>query len=311
MKTAIVYGATGHIGSYLIPALVQEGYQVTAVSRTEKQPYTKEDPAWAKTEHFSGTREDGIALLQKRKFDLICDLIPYTKEDAVNLVETMKKTGHEKARLLSIGSLWIYDQKYESPVKEDHPRTATDPYGVGKTEIEAYLRKEYEENGLAYTILHPGHICASGWDPIGPQGTRNREALRTVLRGETLLLPDRGQATLHHVHAQDIASLCIACIRQPVSIGESFHIAAPAALTLTGYAKGLFKHFNQPVNIAYLPYDAFMETLSSQDSATCAEHIDRSPCASMDKAWKLLGFVPAHSALDTVIEAIESIRSYL
>lgn len=311
MKNILVLGATGHIGSYLVPALVQAGYQTTAVSRSRRTPYSKDNPAWEKAERFSGTREEGIRLLESRHYDAIIDLIPYTKEDAALLTSAMQRTGHGSARLLSIGSLWIYDRKYVSPVPETHPRTATDPYGVGKTEIEAFLREEYRKNGLAFTVLHPGHICGWGWDPIGPQGTRSREALRTVLRGDPLDLPDRGQATLHHVHAEDIASLCLACLSDDRAVGESFHIAAPEALTLTGYAQGLYAHFGKEPAIRYIPYDAFMASLSAEEAATAREHIDRSPCASMEKAKDLLGFVPAHHALDTVLEAIDSIRAEL
>lgn len=311
MKNVLVLGATGHIGSYLIPALVRAGFGATAVSRSRRVPYTREDPAWEKAEMVSATREEGIRLLESRRFDAIIDLIPYTREDAALLTGTMQRTGHGSTRLISIGSLWIYDRKNVSPVPETHPRTATDPYGVGKIQIEAFLREEYRKNGLPFTVLHPGHICGRGWDPIGPQGTRNRDALRTVLRGEMLELPDRGQATLHHIHAEDIASLCLVCLADSRAVGESFHIAAPEALTLTGYAEGLYAHFGREANIRYVPYDTFMASLSPQDAATAKEHIDRTPCASMEKAKDLLGFVPAHHALDTVLEAIDSIRSEL
>ena len=37
---AVVIGATGHTGTYLVPRLVEAGYQVTAVSRGLSEPYT-------------------------------------------------------------------------------------------------------------------------------------------------------------------------------------------------------------------------------------------------------------------------------
>ena len=35
----MVIGATGHIGSYLVPRLVRAGHEVMAVSRGERKPY--------------------------------------------------------------------------------------------------------------------------------------------------------------------------------------------------------------------------------------------------------------------------------
>src|ERR687890_357354 len=39
MTRVVVIGATGHIGSYLVPRLVRAGYDVVAVSRGERPPY--------------------------------------------------------------------------------------------------------------------------------------------------------------------------------------------------------------------------------------------------------------------------------
>ena len=38
MRTVII-GATGHIGSWLVPRLVRDGHDVVAVSRGERRPY--------------------------------------------------------------------------------------------------------------------------------------------------------------------------------------------------------------------------------------------------------------------------------
>src|SRR4051794_41809400 len=41
----VVIGATGHIGSFLVPRLVRAGHDVVAVSRGERAPY-REAPEW-------------------------------------------------------------------------------------------------------------------------------------------------------------------------------------------------------------------------------------------------------------------------
>ncbi|NLG50649.1 MAG: NAD-dependent epimerase/dehydratase family protein, partial [Chloroflexi bacterium] len=42
---AVVLGGTGHIGTFLVPRLVEAGYDVTVVSRGNRQPYRKH-AAW-------------------------------------------------------------------------------------------------------------------------------------------------------------------------------------------------------------------------------------------------------------------------
>src|SRR6266536_2404105 len=49
-KRVVVIGATGHIGSYLIPRLVRRGYETVCVSRRQRQPYVA-DEGWAQVEH--------------------------------------------------------------------------------------------------------------------------------------------------------------------------------------------------------------------------------------------------------------------
>ena len=39
MSRVVVLGASGHIGTYLIPRLVEAGHEVVAVSRGQRQPY--------------------------------------------------------------------------------------------------------------------------------------------------------------------------------------------------------------------------------------------------------------------------------
>ena len=308
MPTAVVIGATGHIGSYLVPALVRAGYKVCAISRSGGAPYTKDDLAWQKVQRLSCARSEGIQIAAQMKPDLICDLIPYAREDASALVECLHAERIQSSvRLISIGSIWIYDKKFEVPVSETHPRTATDDYGLGKIEIEEYLLREHRENGLRVTILHPGHICGRGWMPVGPQGNLDPQVIRDIQAGRPILLPQGGQATLHHVHSEDIARLTLSCLNNDSSIGEQFHSTCATALTLHGFAEHLYRHFGQQPAQEYVEYSEFLSRLTKEHAAESAEHIDRSPVASMEKAKSLLGFEPKFSAIETVLDAIDSI----
>ena len=45
MSRIVVIGATGHVGSYLVPRLVRAGHEVVALSRGEREPYVPA-PEW-------------------------------------------------------------------------------------------------------------------------------------------------------------------------------------------------------------------------------------------------------------------------
>ena len=35
----VVIGGTGHVGTYMVPRLVEQGFEVVVISRQEREPY--------------------------------------------------------------------------------------------------------------------------------------------------------------------------------------------------------------------------------------------------------------------------------
>lgn len=60
MKVAVI-GAAGHIGTYLIPMLVDNGYETIAITRKLSQPY-EDAPAWHKVKRvfFGSGKRSGF-----------------------------------------------------------------------------------------------------------------------------------------------------------------------------------------------------------------------------------------------------------
>ena len=154
-------------------------------------------------------------------------------------------------------------------------------------------------------MLHPGHISGDGWFPINPQGNFNPQVYADIVAGREILLPNDGMATIHPVHADDIAGLAMAVLAHPgKSCGEAFNATAKYAVTLRGYAESLYARFGKEPRLRFLPFAEFAGEVSAEDAEQTLEHISRSPNCSMEKAEKLLGFVPSHSVVDTVESAV-------
>ena len=56
MRVAVI-GGTGHIGTYLTPALVDAGFTTLCISRGSSKPYLA-NPAWANVEMVCADRSD-------------------------------------------------------------------------------------------------------------------------------------------------------------------------------------------------------------------------------------------------------------
>ena len=52
----VVIGASGHVGSFLVPRLVRAGHEVIAVSRGQREPYV-DDPAWGSVQRVMVDRD--------------------------------------------------------------------------------------------------------------------------------------------------------------------------------------------------------------------------------------------------------------
>ena len=75
----VVTGAAGHIGTYLVPMLVDAGYDVVAITRHEPRPY-EPSPAWDHVEKVLMDRSGEPAFAQRiaaKSPDVVVDLINF------------------------------------------------------------------------------------------------------------------------------------------------------------------------------------------------------------------------------------------
>lgn len=118
-----------------------------------------------------------------------------------------------------------------------------------------------------------------------------------------------GMETVHHVHAADVALAFLAAInRSDSTIGESFHIVSPAALTLRGYAERIAASFGQTARLRFMPWEEWCPSVSDEDAAATWDHISHSPNCSIEKAGRLLNYKPHYSSLRAVKESLDWLR---
>lgn len=306
----VVIGGTGHIGTFLVPRLVNAGHEVIVASRGMRAPYVPH-PAWnavrrieidRAAEDADGTFGARIAALEA---DAVIDLICFTPASAQQLVDSLHA---DQTMLLHCGTIWVHGRSTAVPTTEDAPRHPFGDYGIQKAAIEQLLLDSTRRGICRAVILHPGHIVGPGWNPVNPAGHVNPKVFTRIAHGEALLLPNEGMDTVHHVHADDVAQAFELALTHPDdAAGESFHVVSPAPMTLRAYAEAMFEHFDQPARVEFLPWEEWRRTVTEDEAEVTFDHIAHSPNCSIAKARGRLGYTPRYTSLEAVIESVNSL----
>lgn len=304
----VIIGGSGHVGTYLVPRLIEAGHTVVNVSRAQREAY-QPNAAWRAVEQITADRdaEDAQGIFGKRiadlKPDVVIDMICFTLPSVVQMVESLRGRVQQ---FLHCGTIWTMGHSVEVPATEETPRQPFGEYGINKSAIQDYLLEQAWQNQFPATVLQPGHIVGPGWIPINPAGNLDPNVFSQLACGEPVCLPNLGMETVHHVHADDVAqSFMRAMANRSTSVGEAFHVVSPAALTLRGYAERAAGWFGQAANLSFAPWQEWKETVSPERAAQTWDHIAHSPNASIVKAQRLIGYQPRYTSLQAVRESVE------
>ena len=307
MSKIAVVGATGHIGTYLVPRLVRSGDEVLVVSRGEAKPY-QASPAWDAVQHVKldrasqeaeGTFGSAIAALGA---DIVIDLICFTLASSTQLADALDGNVDQ---FIHIGTIWTHGISAVVPTLESSVKHPFGEYGIAKAAIEADLIQRASRKKFPISIVHPGHIVGPGWAPLNPAGHFNPDVFSTIAQGKPLTLPNFGLETVHHVHADDVAQVIIGTMNnRSAANGESFHAVSSGALTLRHYAEAMYRWFGKEPDLSFAPFDTWAAGQDEAEAKSTWEHIARSPNCSIDKAKRLLGYQPRYTSLEAVQEAV-------
>lgn len=185
MMRIFVTGATGFIGSFLVEALLDKGYDVRCLVRTTSNLRWISD---LDVECFYGSLLDPSSLKEGLKdVDYVYHVAGITKagtekafydgnfEATRHLVHAVLDAGMELKRFLHVSSLAAAGP---SPtiraITEDHPPAPLTYYGKSKLAAEAFLKEYFDK--LPVTIVRPPAV-------YGPRDTDILDFFKTVKMG--------------------------------------------------------------------------------------------------------------------------------
>lgn len=173
MKTALVTGAEGFIGSHLTELLLDKGYRVKALSLYNSFNYwgwMEDIPGNTNLQIISGDVRDPAQMRSLMKdVDIVFHLaaliaIPYSYSAPDSYVDTnvrgtlnICQAAREKGdvRVLITSTSEVYGTAQYVPIDENHPRQAQSPYSASKIAADALSMSFYNSFDLPLTIVRP------------------------------------------------------------------------------------------------------------------------------------------------------------
>jgi nucleoside-diphosphate-sugar epimerase len=223
---ALVTGAAGFIGKYVVEHLVALGARVRATDLPRKDASYFDNMGvefvgadLTKPETLPALFDGGV----DRVFHLgaICNFsTPYQKLYPTNVlgVDRITKLALDAAvkRYIHVGSTSVYGPYQGAPFTEDAPRNPQDSYGRSKRDGEDIAWQRIEE-GLAATIARPctvyGPGCSDGAGKVFSRPT------------SITAIPGNGRQLLSNVRAEDVAAAVVHLSHLDEAVGKAFNIA--------------------------------------------------------------------------------------
>jgi nucleoside-diphosphate-sugar epimerase len=299
MKVCVI-GGTGHVGRFLVPTLVREGYDVT-VTTSGHTPVGKE-PEWSKVKFQQGRylRND------KKWYDLIagigCDvLIDILGTDVPGVYQATRKTCKH---LIACGSVWMFGPPLTVP---------TPPETQGPCQFEEYtlrykelhqIKKQAKSDGVAFTAVMPPNICGPGKVPIDALGGRDVQVHQAMKEGKPVYLPEGCNTLVGPCDTADIADIfALAVAKRDKAADEIFNAGAAYALTSPKLMETFGDIYRTRIPCEFVSMDKYINEILPDVGSNY--HFLHHMCPDISKTQIKLGYQPKYTPEETLQRAIE------
>ena len=322
MKTILVAGGAGYIGSHMVALLVERGYDVVVVDNlcTGHKEAVKgarlcvgdvRDRVFL-DKVFTDHKIDGV--INFAAFSLVgesCrDPLKYYGNNVAgsqSMLETMVKHGVDKIVFSSTAA--TYGEPEKQPIEETDRTEPTNPYGASKLAIEGMLKWCHAAYGINYAALRYFNAAGSNTDAgIGEDHNPESHLIPIVLQaalgkrdhvgifGDDYPTPD-GTCIRDYIHVRDLAEAHLLALEHLDRGGESgpFNLGNGAGYSVKEIIETARK-------VTGCPIPAVVEPRRAGDPSVLI--------ASNQKAARVLGWKPVRSLEQIVSDAWTWHRSH-
>ncbi len=314
MRTVLVTGGAGYIGSHCCKAFAEAGWSVVTYDNLSRG--WRDAVKWGPlVEGDIADAETVAATLRQYRPDVVAHFAAYAYVGesvefpelyyrnntfgTLVLIEEMLKAGVN--RLIFSSTCASYGIPTRTPIDESHPQWPINPYGWSKFMIERMVEDFARARGLNAVMLR--YFNAAGCDPDGEIGERHEPETHVVpLAIEAAIRPGRtftingtdfdtrdGTAIRDYIHVSDLAQAHVLG-GEKLLRDEGVHVynlGTGNGTTVRELVDAVGRISGRSLALAYGPRRA-------GDPPALV--------AAADKAERELGWVPRYSSIDRIIE---------
>lgn len=324
MKTILLTGSQGFLGTFICLDLLNKGYRVIGVDNHYKYgklhrpqndhanfslinaDLTKSFPEIPEKVDYviaCAAKIGGIAYFNKYSYDLLADNEMITTNTFKFAIDKKVK------RIVVLSSSMVFEHATKYPTPEDHrcpPPLST--YGFQKLMTEYYATGALEQYGLEYTIIRP-FSCVGAWEPksntdvtlkVDNSNMVISHVIPDLVRrirssdGPVKLLGD-GKQIRSFTNGRDIARAIGLAMEAPGAANQAFNIANASSCTIMDLAEKVWDKYYPDKEFKVLPSEGLKNDVKIR-------------IADTSKAKELLGFEAEISLDESISEVIEYLK---
>jgi GT2 family glycosyltransferase/nucleoside-diphosphate-sugar epimerase len=249
-RKVIVTGATSLIGDFLLPALLDSGYGVAAISR--RPPDFLEHPAlrWHRRDISLAPLDDTFeadALIHLAPLWTLPRMIPTLAEHGITRIIAFSSTSRFTKHNSGYGKERILAQK------------------LGESEEE--LGRLCERFGIHWTIFRPTLVYSLGRDK------NITTIVRFIRRFGFFPLVGAGKGLRQPVHAEDLALACLSALDNPRTFDKAYNLSGGETLAYRDMVKRVFQDIGRTAHIISIPLPILRLSLRSLSYLPLYRHI--------------------------------------
>lgn len=221
-----VTGATGFTGSYVVPMLLDKGWEVHCLVRptSKREILPQPEIHW----HLGDLENPQQLQAALQGCDTLVNIASLGFGHAETIVTAAQSAGIQRAIFISTTAIFT-----QLNSRSKHIRLAAE--------------ETIQNSGLSFTILRPTMIYGSSRD-------RNMVRLIRWLKWFPILpVFGKGNYLQQPVYVEDVARAIIQCLEHPKTIGNCYNIAGKFALTYNEVIDTISRSINRKILKVHLP----------------------------------------------------------
>lgn len=266
MKTVIVTGGAGFIGSHVARELIEHGYRVVVVDDLSGGNYANLPLGAELAYGDAGDWGRMDSLFRRTKPVAVCHLAAYAAEGLSPFIRRFNAyvNGVVSANVLSLAlryevpkyvftsSIAVYGQA-PSPCREDHAGHPVDPYGAYKWAAELDILAGQSTHGLDYTIWRPHNVYGPGQNINDPYRNVVGIFMKAALTDQPMRIFGDGSQVRAFSYITGVAATIAESVWNPSYRNTTLNIGSDEPRTVLSLAHHIRDVSGSRVPIQFLP----------------------------------------------------------